>query len=394
MNAGAARGAAPAGARRAGRGGDVHRRRDPARGHPAGGVALIAGVEDGSGCRWCSGRPARGADRGGRARLTRRRCARSPPSTTSRGRARHRPGRCGSATSWAALGRHTTAVLQRWRDGHPEVPLEVHRVDERSAGLTSGLADIAVVRGELRCRRRHRSEPVFREPRWPRCRPVIRSPGGTPSRSPTSREQSSPPAYGTTTLDLWPPTAARSIGVDNTDEWLTAIAAGLAVGVTPEATANQHPHPGVGSCRWRTRRRSRSGSRGRRATRTRRSPASSTSSPRSGAPAFSRRGSARCDGRRSGAACPAPPPVGPRTSSGTVHRSRAVRLRRTPRAPTRRGDEHQGCHVAGAAHPRALELVPAVAGSRADQRAPPALGGRARGFRPGRSGGVDERRRG
>jgi hypothetical protein len=46
---------------------------------------------------------------------------------------------------------------------------------------------------------------------------------------------------------LWPPGGApastrESHGVD---EWLTLIAAGQAVGVTSEATANQNPRPGV-----------------------------------------------------------------------------------------------------------------------------------------------------
>jgi hypothetical protein len=52
---------------------------------------------------------------------------------------------------------------------------------------------------------------------------------------------------GTTTLDLWEPgrgpAAVRA--THGVDEWLTLIAAGQAVGVTSEATANQNPRPGV-----------------------------------------------------------------------------------------------------------------------------------------------------
>ena len=55
-------------------------------------------------------------------------------------------------------------------------------------------------------------------------------------------------AYGTTTARA---VAAQRSGpqsvlhVDNTDEWLTEIAGGLAIGVTAESTASQHAHPGV-----------------------------------------------------------------------------------------------------------------------------------------------------
>ncbi|MEO9137902.1 MAG: LysR substrate-binding domain-containing protein, partial [Jatrophihabitans sp.] len=37
----------------------------------------------------------------------------------------------------------------------------------------------------------------------------------------------------------------RTLRVDNTDEWLTEIAGGLAIGVTAESTVTQHAHPGV-----------------------------------------------------------------------------------------------------------------------------------------------------
>ena len=38
--------------------------------------------------------------------------------------------------SWAALGTFTSPVLREWRARHPGIPLEVHRVDELTAGLT------------------------------------------------------------------------------------------------------------------------------------------------------------------------------------------------------------------------------------------------------------------
>jgi DNA-binding transcriptional LysR family regulator len=156
-----------------------------------------------------------------------------------------RPLRFGYA--WSALGRYTSEVLQRWRTEHPDIPLEIHRVDERAAGLTRGLADVAVVRGTL-------DEPgivtrrVFSEGR------MAAVPVGHPLAQRESvmlRELAGSTmlttATGTTTLDLWPMDERphATLRVDNIDEWLTEIAGGLALGVTTESTAAQHAHPGI-----------------------------------------------------------------------------------------------------------------------------------------------------
>lgn len=52
---------------------------------------------------------------------------------------------------------------------------------------------------------------------------------------------------GTTTLGLWPPHArpVSTLTVANTDDWLTAIAAGRGAGVSAASTADMHPHAGV-----------------------------------------------------------------------------------------------------------------------------------------------------
>jgi DNA-binding transcriptional LysR family regulator len=39
--------------------------------------------------------------------------------------------------AWAAFGEHTTPLLRAWRLAHPETPLRLLRVDDRTAGLAS-----------------------------------------------------------------------------------------------------------------------------------------------------------------------------------------------------------------------------------------------------------------
>jgi DNA-binding transcriptional LysR family regulator len=150
--------------------------------------------------------------------------------------------------TWAALGPWTTAVLRTWRERHPDVPLEVRRVDDRTAGLRGRLVDVAVRRGPVSESGVH-VVPVLKEGR------LAAVPADSPlaaRRDLTLTDLSGEvvvlsPATGTTTLDLWPPEARpeRVLEVTNTDEWLMAIAAGDAVGVTPASTAAQHTHPAV-----------------------------------------------------------------------------------------------------------------------------------------------------
>jgi DNA-binding transcriptional LysR family regulator len=156
-----------------------------------------------------------------------------------------RPLRLGYA--WSALGRHTTAVLQRWRTEHPDVPLEVHRVDERAAGLTRGAVDVGVIRGEIDDAA-FVTQPIFDEPRVAAF-PVAHDLAGRSSvqLAELTDQTMLLTANGTTTLELWP-AAIRpqsTLHVDNLDEWLTEIAGGLAIGVTVESTATLHAHPGI-----------------------------------------------------------------------------------------------------------------------------------------------------
>ena len=159
---------------------------------------------------------------------------------------RVRPLRLGYA--WAALGPHTSAVLRAWRSLRPEVPLEVHRVDERSAGLRTGLVDVAVRRDVVGDPGVH-VEPLFDEGRMAAV-PVgsaLAERDALSLADLADQVVALSPSAGTTTLELWPRESrpTRVVEVTNADEWLLAIASGEAVGVTAASTAVQHPHPGV-----------------------------------------------------------------------------------------------------------------------------------------------------
>ncbi|MFJ2771875.1 LysR family transcriptional regulator [Streptomyces sp. NPDC087300] len=162
------------------------------------------------------------------------------------GRSVRRALRLGHA--WSAAGAYTTPLLRRWRAAHPDVPLELLRIDDRTAGLARGAVDAALLRGPvgtpgLVTELLHTEARVAAVPadgplagRW-------RLALGDLADQPVALNTVS----GTTTPDLWPaenrPTAM--ITVANTDDWLAAIAASRAVGVTTTATAALHPHPGV-----------------------------------------------------------------------------------------------------------------------------------------------------
>jgi DNA-binding transcriptional LysR family regulator len=151
--------------------------------------------------------------------------------------------------AWGALGEHTTALLRRWRDDHPEVALEVMRFDDdTSAGLASGRVDVALLRTRLDGPG-IRAEALAPEPR------LAAVPSGTrlaDREHLTLADLATRPiainaVVGTTTMDLWPAghTPTETVVVANTDDWITAIAGGRAVGVTTVATRWMRPHPGV-----------------------------------------------------------------------------------------------------------------------------------------------------
>jgi DNA-binding transcriptional LysR family regulator len=150
--------------------------------------------------------------------------------------------------AWAALGRHTRRVQKRWAVAHPAVPLVFLHVNEPTAGLSDGTADIAVIRRPLDDPRFATAE-VGGEARY-----AAMSTDHTLARrravSLTELARYTvaiDERTGTTTPELWPPDArpAAIRWTRTVDEWLTHIAANQAVGVTAAATAQQNPRPGV-----------------------------------------------------------------------------------------------------------------------------------------------------
>lgn len=159
---------------------------------------------------------------------------------------RHRPLRLGHA--WSAFGPYTTPLLRRWQAEHPGTPLELLRVDDRTAGLLRGEVDAALLRGPVQIPGLA-TEELLTEDR------VAAVPADSPlAARPTltladlaAETAILNPVSGTTTLDLWPADARprTTLTVANTDDWLTTIAAARGIGVTSASTATLHPHPGV-----------------------------------------------------------------------------------------------------------------------------------------------------
>jgi DNA-binding transcriptional LysR family regulator len=149
--------------------------------------------------------------------------------------------------AWSAFGELTVSLLRSWMQECPDVPLELRRIEDRTAGLSRGEVDAALLRGPVTTPG-IRTEPLM-EPRFAavsagtplaaRSRLTLGDLAGYPVVLST--------ASGTTTTDLWPASIRpeATIEVASTDEWLAAIAAGKAVGVTATATASMHPYPGI-----------------------------------------------------------------------------------------------------------------------------------------------------
>ncbi|MFF0423282.1 MULTISPECIES: LysR family transcriptional regulator [unclassified Streptomyces] len=161
-------------------------------------------------------------------------------------RLRHRPLRLGHA--WSAFGPYTTPLLRRWQRAHPDTPLELLRIDDRTAGLARGEVDAALLRGAVEAPGLVTAELTTekRVAALPSDSPLADRPHLTLDDLATETVVLNT-VSGTTTLALWPAAArpAATLTVANTDDWLTAIAAGRGIGVSSASTAALHPHPGV-----------------------------------------------------------------------------------------------------------------------------------------------------
>jgi DNA-binding transcriptional LysR family regulator len=151
--------------------------------------------------------------------------------------------------AWSALGGATTTLLRRWKREQPATPLELLRVDDLAGALLSGRVDVVLVRGAAVVIPGARTELLTSEAR------VVALPADSPLAARpvlaladlADQTIAMNPVSGSTTLELWPAERrpARTVVTANTDDWLTAIAAGDAIGVTASSTVGMHPHPGV-----------------------------------------------------------------------------------------------------------------------------------------------------
>lgn len=150
--------------------------------------------------------------------------------------------------AWAALGPHTVPFLRGWRTARPDAEVRVLRLDDPEAALRRGEIDVAFVRSPATPGGGLSTLDLYRERRMAAVsgdHPLAHSPGvrlGDLADHPVALCSTA----SSSSVELWPAEHRPAIvDVANTDEWLTAIATGDAVGVTAEATVHTHPHPDV-----------------------------------------------------------------------------------------------------------------------------------------------------
>ncbi|MFE3123333.1 LysR family transcriptional regulator [Streptomyces hydrogenans] len=152
------------------------------------------------------------------------------------------------AFAWAALGRHTVPLLRTWREQHPQVRVEIRRLDDPEAALRRGRADLAF----LRVRPQEDTSVTLAELASEQRLAALPEHHPLAGRSQLTLADLADQVVAlcstaaTTGVELWPE-GRRPVTIDvpGVDEWLTTIATGEAVGVTAEGTGHHHPHPGV-----------------------------------------------------------------------------------------------------------------------------------------------------
>lgn len=161
-----------------------------------------------------------------------------------------RPLRLGWA--WAGLGAHTVSLVQQWRRSSSRPAVEFSRPADPETALRRGRIDAAVIRRPLPLAvplTDLRGVSLFTES-------LVAAVGASHPLAGRSTLTLSDLAADpialcatapTATLGLWEHcgTTPRSVTVANTDEWLTHIAVGDAVGLTSAATTYSHQHPEV-----------------------------------------------------------------------------------------------------------------------------------------------------
>ncbi len=150
--------------------------------------------------------------------------------------------------AWSGGGPHTTAILREWDRRHPDVPVEIRRVDDRLAGLARGQVDVAFLRGSVDVPG-VRTQLLHHEPRVAALPQDHRLAGAAAT---TMAELATEPLVvnptsGTVSELLWPAGARPAVArrVRTVEDWLIAIAAGQGIGLTAASTAQLHAHPGV-----------------------------------------------------------------------------------------------------------------------------------------------------
>ncbi len=149
--------------------------------------------------------------------------------------------------NWSATA-YLSPILRAWRTAHPEGPVEVVRVEDRTAGLADGSVDVALTRGPLPDDG-YRSVVIDHESRVA----VLPAEHPLAQRDELCLDDLADDALvlatraGTTTAELWPPARRPRVVADasSIDDWMVAIASGLGFGVSVSSTAALHPHPEI-----------------------------------------------------------------------------------------------------------------------------------------------------
>jgi DNA-binding transcriptional LysR family regulator len=149
--------------------------------------------------------------------------------------------------AWSAIGRHTAEFQRRWAAEHPEIELHLVRTNTATGGLAEGLCDLAIVRTQVDQARFARTT-IAKERRY--CALAADDPLAK-KRTVTLGQLSDriiviDRRTGSTTADLWAEETRPTFEfTQDVDDWLTAIASGRCVGLTPHATVTQYRRDGI-----------------------------------------------------------------------------------------------------------------------------------------------------